>query len=456
MSGPGLTLAELARKLVHIGVGGFALLLRYLTWPQAALMAVAAVVFNWQVLPRVGGRWLWRGEEHDQGYPRGILIYPLSVLGLVLWFRDELWKAAAIWGLLAVGDGMASLLGLAAGGPRLPWNPRKSVSGFAAFVVFGTLAASALAVWTLRLPATGLLSPRILVWSVPLAVLAALVESIPTTLDDNFTVPLVGAVALPLLVEARPALLAGHPELAQRIMLGLLANGAIAGLALATRSIDIGGAISAVLIGTAITAGTGLGGLALMVTFFVVGSAVTKLGYRVKAQRGIAQEKGGARGWRNAWANGGIPAGLALLAGMAPAGARELLAAAYAAAVATAAADTCSSEVGKAYGRRTFLITNLRPVPPGTEGAVSFEGTLGAFAGAALVAAVGWSVGLLAPAAAILVALAGLAGSLAESLLGTVAERRGWLDNNLLNAVNTAIGAACAYGVAAAFPGLLS
>jgi uncharacterized protein (TIGR00297 family) len=451
-----LTPGELARKLVHIGVGGFALLLRYLSWPQAALMAVAAFLFNWQVLPRLGGRFLWRGEEQARGYPRGILVYPLSVLGLVLWFRGELWKVAAVWGLLAVGDGMASLLGLAAGGPRLPWNPRKGWVGLLAFVCFGTLAASALAAWTLRLPATALVSPRILVWSVPLAILAALVESVPTTLDDNFTVPLAGALALPLLVEAQPALLAAHPELALRILQGLAVNGAIAGLAFAARSIDVAGAVSAILIGTAITAGTGLQGLALMVGFFVIGSAVTKLGYRKKAERGIAQERGGARGWRNAWANGGIPAGLALLAGMAPDGARELLVVAYAAAVATAAADTCSSEIGKAYGRRTFLITSLKPVAPGTEGAVSLEGTLAGLAGGALVGALGWGFGLLGPAAAALVAVAGLLGSLAESLLGTVAERRGWLDNNLLNAVNTGIGAACAYGVAAAFPGLLT
>jgi uncharacterized membrane protein len=44
----------------------------------------------------------------------------------------------------------------------------------------------------------------------------------------------------------------------------------------------------------------------------------------------------------------------------------------------------------------------------------------------------------------VLVAIAGLLGSLAESVLGTVAEKRGWLDNDLLNAVNTAIGAALA------------
>jgi uncharacterized membrane protein len=42
------------------------------------------------------------------------------------------------------------------------------------------------------------------------------------------------------------------------------------------------------------------------------------------------------------------------------------------------------------------------------------------------------------------VAVAGLLGSLAESVIGTVAERRGWLDNDLLNALNTAIGGALA------------
>ena len=178
-----------------------------------------------------------------------------------------------------------------------------------------------------------------------------------------------------------------------------------------------------------------------MIAFFVLGTAATKLGYRTKAARGIAQEKGGARGWRHAWANGGVPAFLAVLAGMAPPGLRDLLALAYAAAVATAAADTCSSEVGKAYGRRTFLITSLRPVPPGTEGAVSLEGTLGGLLGALAVGATGVLTGLFGWPAALLVAVAGLLGSLAESVLGTVAERRGWMDNNLLNAANTAIGA---------------
>ena len=437
-----LTSGELARKTVHVGVGAFALLLRDLTWPQAAAMAAAAFLFNWQVLPRLGGRALWREPEHGAGYPLGILLYPLSVFVLVVALREDLWMVAIVWGLMAVGDGMASLVGQAVGGPCLPWNPRKGWAGLAAFVVAGGLAAALLAAWTLQLPLRAAASPWILTVVVPVTLLCALVETVPTTLDDNLTVPLVGGIAVTLFARADLAILFADPGLPGRAALGLAVNLAIALLAWRARSIDLAGALSAVVIGTVITAALGLRGLAVMIAFFVVGTAVTRLGYRIKAERGIAQEKGGARGWRNAWANGGVAAALALLAGLSAPHDRALFTLAYAAAVATAAADTCSSEVGKAFGRRTFLITTLRPVPPGTEGAISAEGTAAGLAGAAVIAAVGAAGRLYGIEAAVLVTIAGLLGSLAESVLGTVAERRGWLDNDLLNAVNTAIGAA--------------
>ncbi len=41
-------------------------------------MAIVAFAFNWQVLPRLGGRAMWREPEHGAGYPLGILLYPLS------------------------------------------------------------------------------------------------------------------------------------------------------------------------------------------------------------------------------------------------------------------------------------------------------------------------------------------------------------------------------------------
>lgn len=366
------------------------------------------------------------------------------MLALILFFRDALWMAAAAWGLLAFGDGMAALVGRGCGGPRLPWNPDKGWAGFVAFVVFGTLGASVLVAWTLRLPLSSGASPRVLAITIPLAVIGALVESVPTTLDDNLTVPLVTAVVLPLLALMEPPLLTHDPGLPRRLLLGLGSNGLFAVLALRAGSLDLAGATSAVLIGVAVTAGLGLPGLATMVAFFVVGSASTRLGYGVKQARGIAQERGGARGWRNVWANGGIPACLALAAAMSPSDTRGLFVLAYAGAVATAAADTCSSEIGKAYGRRTVLITTFQPAAPGTEGAVSVEGTLGGLLGCFWVASVGAALGLYGGSGVLLVAGAGLLGSLMESAIGAVAQSRGWMGNDLLNTLNTAIGAALA------------
>jgi uncharacterized protein (TIGR00297 family) len=417
---------ELLRKLVHIGVGGFALLLPFLSAAQAAAMAIAAFIFNWQVLPRIGGRSLWRDEERHRGFARGVLLYPLSVLALVVVFRDRMWMAAAIWGLLALGDGMASIVGQALRGPALPWNASKGWLGLLAFVLFGTLGAFALALWTNRT-----LDPaRTFVICLAVAAFASLVESMSTTLDDNVTVPLVGALLISMFASLQGSG-AVDPLVWTRVNQGLLVNLLFAWLAWRSKSIDGGGALSAILIGTLITASFGLAGFALMAAFFVIGSAVTKLGYARKASVGIAQEKGGARGWRNAFANGGIPALLAVCGLLAGPDGQATYLIAYAAAVATAAADTCSSEFGKAYGRRTFLITTLRPVPRGTEGAISLEGTLGGLFAGFLVAGLG-------------IAAAAFLGMMAESAIGTVAEKWGWLDNHGLNALNTALGAAFA------------
>ena len=149
-----LTRAEARRKLLHIAVGGFALLLRWMTWPEAAAMALAAFLFNWQVLPRAGrprplardgarARLSRRHPPLPVGRPRpGARLPPRAVDGGRGLGRARL--RATAWPSLA-GQGL--------GGPRLPWNPRKTWAGFAAFVAFGTAAAAVLTVWTLRLPA---------------------------------------------------------------------------------------------------------------------------------------------------------------------------------------------------------------------------------------------------------------------------------------------------------------
>jgi uncharacterized protein (TIGR00297 family) len=122
-----------------------------------------------------------------------------------------------------------------------------------------------------------------------------------------------------------------------------------------------------------------------------------------------------------------------------------LLAVAFAAAFATAAADTASTEVGQLLRRRTVLLTTLRPVPPGTDGGVSLPGTAAALGAAVLVAGLGGGLGLYGPAGAwvgaMVAAAGGFLGAAADSLLGATLERRGLLDNDRVNLLATLAGA---------------
>lgn len=108
------------------------------------------------------------------------------------------------------------------------------------------------------------------------------------------------------------------------------------------------------------------------------------------------------------------------------------------AALAEAAADTVSSEIGQVIGGRPRLITTLRAVEPGSDGAISLVGTLAGVIAAAIVAGAGtWAVGggwdlfWISGAGAVI-------GLLFDSLLGATIEPRGWLNNDAVNFLSTA------------------
>jgi uncharacterized protein (TIGR00297 family) len=235
----------------------------------------------------------------------------------------------------------------------------------------------------------------------------------------------------------------------------LLALGLNAGLiALAQRAplLTPAGWFHAAILGSVLWGCLGWRGWLAVVAYLVLGSLVTKLGYRAKAAEGLAEARGGRRGPENVWGSAATGAALALLIPLLPSTSTELLLLGFAASFAAKLADTFGSEIGKRWGRTTVLISSLRPVPRGTEGAISLEGTAASGLGGALMAAVMFALGLLDGWRAwLLVSLVALLATLLESLIGATLQRRwSWLSNELVNALQTLIAALLAIGLSLA------
>jgi len=438
--------SERARQWVHIGSGGFAVLLRWLTWWQAAMLAVVALAFNLLLLPRIGGRSLYRPSDVARGFPLGILLYPLAVLLLILTFPSRLDIVAAAWAILAVGDGTATLVGTTINSRKLPWNPDKSVAGTMAFVAFAAFAGVALA-WWVRAAVTP--APPIaftLVAPIVAAIVAAFVESIPVRLDDNLSVPAAAAVTLWVASLMTPeSLAAARGPALSALPAAVAVNLATAVLGYLAKSVSISGAVAGAIVGIVIYTGGGAGAWALLFAAFLAASITSRMGLRRKVVLGIAEERGGRRGAGNAIANCGVAAIAAIAALTTPYRSNALLA--LAAALIAGGSDTVASEIGKAWGRSTFLVTTLGRVRPGTPGAMSAEGTAAGVAAAFALAAAAAAFGLIPGSAIIVVVVAATGGALIESALGATLEGPGILNNDMLNFINTAVAA----GLALAF-----
>jgi len=111
------------------------------------------------------------------------------------------------------------------------------------------------------------------------------------------------------------------------------------------------------------------------------------------------------------------------------------------AALAEAAADTASSEIGQALGGPVRLVTSWRAVPAGTDGGISVAGTLSGVAAVVIIVAIaGVGIGgmrhALWPHAAVTL-FSACAGLLFDSQLGATVERKGWIGNDLVNFLST-------------------
>lgn len=437
-SAPAAGHSETTRQVVHMAMGGFALLLRWLPWWQAVALAVTALAFNLFVLPRARVN-LYRPGDRARGV-HGIIWYPIAVLLLLVSFPRRPDIVAAAWGILAIGDGLATLAGRSIGGPRWPWNREKTVSGSVAFAAGGAAAGVFLAWWCR--PAVEASPALAFSIAAPMlaAIAAALVETMPVRLDDNLSVAATAGATMGLASLISIAQLPAAMEMAAaRLPAALALNVLVAWAGHRARTVSAPGAVAGALIGLTIFVGTGWQGWALLLVTFIAVSVASRLGLKRKVLLGIAEDRGGRRGPGNAIANTGVAAIAAVVAltGTSPDWARL----AFAAALVAGGSDTIASEIGKAWGRRTWSITSLAHVPPGTSGAMSLEGTAAGVAGALGLGALAVALGLGPLAWLWPIVIGATAGSLLESWLGATLEAPGILNNDMLNFINTAAAA---------------
>jgi uncharacterized protein (TIGR00297 family) len=487
-----------ARKRLFMASLLFAFLFPYFTWKQAAACALLLLLFSTLILP-------WLDVDVRKQPPirpaantwTGIVLYPISVLALIVLYRNHPHVAAAAWAIMALGDGMATVVGEAVSMPfvvgrqaqkttaeilrfaqndkgraphdernaqhdrvhldwlrswqqkiaaTLPWNRQKTWAGFLSFVIAGTLGAYVLTRWI----APEIPPDKTLTVCAAAAVIGAVLESLPIPLDDNITVPLVvGAFVFCAFLVERSALDSNLPYLGRRIILALAVNLAFAFLAYALKAASSSGAVCGFLLGTAIYLGYGYKSFLLLFAFVLLGSVATRLGFAKKAARGIAERRGGARSWREALANLLAAAFFAVLVITTHHEPAFLIA--LVAALAEAAGDTVSSEIGQWASDRAYLITTFKPVRAGEDGGISLAGTAAGFAASAFIMGLGLGLGLCGPyrfAGPAIALGAAVAGNLLDSLLGATLQRRRLMTNGMVNLVGTSVAGALALGLA--------
>jgi uncharacterized protein (TIGR00297 family) len=208
------------------------------------------------------------------------------------------------------------------------------------------------------------------------------------------------------------------------------------------RGVSFSGAIAGAAVCFLLYAGAGPGAFVALVSVFALTWLSTRFGYRRKEKLGTAERLDG-RTALQVLANLAVAAICAALSAFTAEKAVCLLA--VSAALSEAAADTVSSELGQARNEKARLITTWQEVPAGTNGGVSWAGTL---AGIVAATAVSWVCVLagLVPIKWLGISIAAaIAGMVADSFLGALLERRAFLNNDAVNFLGTLIAASTAF-----------
>jgi len=229
----------------------------------------------------------------------------------------------------------------------------------------------------------------------------------------------------------------------QLIVIAVIVASAFGYFAYRFRTADLTGLFSIALVGIILLVFADARWMLVMLTFFILGSVATKYKYSYKQRLGIEQGQGGARGYKNVFANGIAASAAAVLYGVFV---RPEFIVVYVGCVATAAADTLASEIG-VTGGMPYLITTLKKVPVGTNGGITLTGETVSIIGGFAVSAVALFLNMITPEMAVICTVTGFIGTNIDSLVGATLENKGYLGNAGTNLIATVSGGIVAVGI---------
>lgn len=219
----------------------------------------------------------------------------------------------------------------------------------------------------------------------------------------------------------------------------------IVGSPILVSGLSLSGIGTAFLLGSLTWRAFGPSGFLLVATYFVIGTGVTKLKMAQKEAQGVAEKRKGRRGPGSVIGSSAAGCVFSFLSiyGVWGEAFSRLWILGFVASFCTKLSDTTSSEIGKAYGKTTYLVTTFKVVPRGTEGAVSVEGTFAGLLASMLLASVACLMGEIdVPEAAICI-IASQIANFGESLIGAAfQDKEGfrWLNNDAVNVINISMG----------------
>ena len=203
-----------------------------------------------------------------------------------------------------------------------------------------------------------------------------------------------------------------------QLILGFLFGALIALLAWRSNALSTSGALAAALSGGIVFGLGGFAWAAILLTFFISSSILSRICSNRKASINEKFAKGHQRDWGQVLANGSLGTLLVIITILYPEQNRPWVA--YVGAMAAVNADTWATELGILNPGKPRLITSGKSVEKGSSGGISLYGYLAAFGGAALIGFVAVLIQYdQSPLKMlIIIIIGGLVGSTADSILG--------------------------------------